>query len=223
MNARSLGKTLRWARKRAGLTQQDLAATANVPQSTIARIEAGTVLPMTATFMALLEATGHELEVVPTGPAVPSGRAKDQRPPTTTAKSRAESPVRIAPRLAWFGVPFVVIGDLAEITHGRSGRIGRSIEVCVDSTDVASERLAQALEDLGERARRLRVVTENAAGDDYSRLKANARRMQVQAGITAPVASVLDLIRARRAAGKQQDLDIAAELRSLLAAGNTSR
>jgi transcriptional regulator with XRE-family HTH domain len=216
VNARSLGKTVRWARKRAGLTQHDLAAAAEVPQSTVARIEAGTVLPMTATLMALLKVTGHELDVVPIRPAIPRDRPSERRRRGQTEKDRLQSPVRTVPRLTWFGVPFIVIGDLAEITHGRSGRLGRSIEVCVDSTDLARERLAQALDDLGDRAGRLRVLTETAAGDGYTLLKPNARRMHVRAGITAPVASVRDLIRARRARGTEEDLGIAAELQAIL-------
>ena len=198
------------------MTQQGLAAAAEVPQSTVARIEAGTVLPMTATLMALLKATGHELDVVPIRPEFPRDRPSERPRRRQTDKDRAQSPVRAVPRLAWFGVPFIVIGDLAEITHGRSGRLGRSIEVCVDTTDLARERLARALDDLAERAGRLRVLTETAAGDGYTQLKPNARRLHVRAGITAPVASVRDLMRARRAGGTQEDLEIAAELQAIL-------
>ena len=39
-------------------------------QPSIARIEAGTVIPRTRTLIALLEATGHQLAVVPIDPAV---------------------------------------------------------------------------------------------------------------------------------------------------------
>jgi predicted transcriptional regulator len=41
-----------------------------MPQPSIARIEAGTVIPRTATLIALLHATGHQLSVVPIDPAV---------------------------------------------------------------------------------------------------------------------------------------------------------
>jgi transcriptional regulator with XRE-family HTH domain len=60
-----IGKTLTWARKRAGLTQHDLARAVGMPQSSIARIERGTVSPRTATLIALLKATGHQLSVEP--------------------------------------------------------------------------------------------------------------------------------------------------------------
>jgi predicted transcriptional regulator len=69
MDADSIGPTLRWARRQAGMTQQDLAQAAGMPQPSIARIEAGTVSPRTSTLIELLAATGHQLAVEPIGPA----------------------------------------------------------------------------------------------------------------------------------------------------------
>ncbi len=65
MNERSVGKTIQWARKRAGMTQMELAAAVGMPQPSIARIERGSVLPRTSTLIAILRATGHELAVEP--------------------------------------------------------------------------------------------------------------------------------------------------------------
>ena len=59
MNA---ARTLRWARRRAGLSQRDLARKAGVPQSTVGRIEAGLVDPRLSTFSDLLRACGIVLE-----------------------------------------------------------------------------------------------------------------------------------------------------------------
>ena len=70
MKADTVGQTVKYARKRAGMTQQDLAQATGMPQPSIARIEAGTVIPRTATLIALLEATGHQLAVVPIDAAV---------------------------------------------------------------------------------------------------------------------------------------------------------
>ena len=70
MNTDTVGQTVRLARKRAGMTQLDLAQATGMPQPSIARIEAGTVVPRTATLIALLHATGHRLAVVPIDPAV---------------------------------------------------------------------------------------------------------------------------------------------------------
>ena len=70
MKTDTVGQTVKAARKRAGMTQQDLAQATGMPQPSIARIEAGTVIPRTATLIALLEATGHQLAVVPIDSAV---------------------------------------------------------------------------------------------------------------------------------------------------------
>ena len=70
MKTDTVGHAVKSARKRAGMTQQDLAQATGMPQSSVARIEAGTVVPRTATLIALLEATGHQLAVVPIDPAL---------------------------------------------------------------------------------------------------------------------------------------------------------
>jgi transcriptional regulator with XRE-family HTH domain len=54
---------LRSARRRAGLTQRQLAAASGVPQATVGRIEAGLVSPRVDTLLSLLRTTGHELAV----------------------------------------------------------------------------------------------------------------------------------------------------------------
>lgn len=210
------------------MTQHDLAHAARVPQSTIARIEAGAVTPMTATLMALLRATGHELRVEPMPPRVDREAVRKQLALRTAsrtrkalgrrAKDRPTSPVRVLVRLAWFGVPFVLVGDLAEVVHGWSGPVGRTIEVCVASTDVARERLGRALDDLGElaSAERLRVITETAAGDEYDVLRRNAVNILVDTGFSTRVAALEDLIRARRARGGPKDLEAAAELAAIV-------
>jgi transcriptional regulator with XRE-family HTH domain len=59
------GRTVRYARRRAGLTQRALAARAGVPQPAVARIERGAVTPRIDTVMELLEAAGFTLEVSP--------------------------------------------------------------------------------------------------------------------------------------------------------------
>jgi transcriptional regulator with XRE-family HTH domain len=58
-------RVLRQARRRAGLTQRELAARAGVPQSRIAKIESGAVVPRVDTFDRILEACGEGLESVP--------------------------------------------------------------------------------------------------------------------------------------------------------------
>lgn len=55
-------RMLRYARRRAGLTQRALADKAGVPQPSIARIERGLTVPRLDTFQRLLRATGHGLQ-----------------------------------------------------------------------------------------------------------------------------------------------------------------
>jgi predicted transcriptional regulator len=58
-------RALRHARRRAGISQRELAARSGVPQSTIARIESGAVDPRVGTLRRLLRACGFDLEVEP--------------------------------------------------------------------------------------------------------------------------------------------------------------
>lgn len=56
---------LRQARRRAGLTQRQLAERAKVPQSQVARIESGATVPRVDTLDRLLEVCGEGLEALP--------------------------------------------------------------------------------------------------------------------------------------------------------------
>ena len=67
MEPDSVGRAVQWARKRAGMTQQDLADATGMPQPSIARIESGAVIPRAATLIQILDATGHQLSVEPIG------------------------------------------------------------------------------------------------------------------------------------------------------------
>lgn len=70
MNAARL---LRLARRRAGLTQRELAERCSFEQSAVARIESGRVSPRTDTLDKLLRACGERLDAVP----VPAEREVD--------------------------------------------------------------------------------------------------------------------------------------------------
>ena len=236
MDANTVGRTFKWARERAGMTQHQLASAAEMAQPSIARIEAGRVIPRTAALIALLEATGHQLAVEPIGPPVPS-RGISQRlamegPARTwtaigrrVAKNPLTSPIRILRRLRRFGVPFVLLGDLAEVAHGSPLKVGRVIEVCHARTDAAHPRLDRALEDLGAttsdgvefatEAGTFRLATEAATGDDYEVLARTAVRMHVDSGILVRVASLEDLIRIRMARCTAADREAAAVLRAV--------
>jgi len=59
------GTLLRHARRRAGLSQRQLAAAAGVPQSTVGRIETGHLNPTLENLRHLLRAAGADLELSP--------------------------------------------------------------------------------------------------------------------------------------------------------------
>lgn len=59
------GRMVRHARRRAGLTQRQLAAKAGIPQESIARIERGRVDPRVGTLDRLLAACEFGLEAMP--------------------------------------------------------------------------------------------------------------------------------------------------------------
>jgi transcriptional regulator with XRE-family HTH domain len=58
------GRSLREARRRAGLTQRALALRAGIPQPTIARIESHAVVPRVDTLDRLLSACGFALDTL---------------------------------------------------------------------------------------------------------------------------------------------------------------
>jgi len=74
----SLSEELLRARKRAGLSQRELAARAGVPQSTVARIERGVIDPRLTTFERLIDACDEEVVVTPRpGKGVDRGQIRE--------------------------------------------------------------------------------------------------------------------------------------------------
>lgn len=117
-----------------------------------------------------------------------------------------------------FGVPFVLVGELAEAVHGSPMTVGRAIEVCRPPTKVADDRLALAMEALGTPPAKpgpVRLLTESAAGDDYNVLFRNSVSLSVEAGILVRVACLEDLIRIREARCTPEDREAAAVLRAV--------
>jgi hypothetical protein len=178
--------------------------------------------------MQLLEATGHQLAVEPIGPAVETEEIERRLGMTVpvrvhraigraASKDPLTSPFRVLRRLRRFNVPFVLIGALAEAAHGAPTKATWPVEVCHATTDVGLERLNMAVKDLGPLAerKRLRLVTQTAAGDDFDALDRNAAGMFVDSGIRVRVGSIDDLVRIRLAAGTPEGDQAAAVLRAV--------
>jgi transcriptional regulator with XRE-family HTH domain len=222
---------LRWSRKRAGLTQHDLARATGVPQPSIARIERGSVAPRTATLMELLKATGSELVVEPAiGTEVDRAAIRERLRMavpgrTFRAMGRGARPsTRILRRLRRFGVRFVLIGELAEIAHGVPAPPPEAIEVCPSLDQENLERLATALADLDAapdnaaaqlaggasaevdtREGILRITPHPTRGEGIDELWPNATKEMVDTSLQVRVAALDDLMRLRRAGGDSED------------------
>jgi predicted nucleotidyltransferase len=141
-------------------------------------------------------------------------------------------PVLALQSLDHHGVRFVVIGGIGARLHG-SPTVTRDTDICYERSPENLERLAAALEELGAR---LRGVDEDvpflldaktlAAGDHltfrtragdfdvlgspsgvagFDELAERAKPFDID-GITVLVASIDDLIRMKRAAGRAKDL-----------------
>jgi transcriptional regulator with XRE-family HTH domain len=209
------------------MTQADVARAVGMPQSTIARVEMGTVSPLATTLMSLLEVTGYRIAVEPIrdAPDTEVVRRWQHAPiPRRTrdalgraARDRSKGPTLILRRLSGSAVPFVLVGRLAEAAHGMPAKV-RQIEICHGDSAEAIERLRRTLEEIGPAATqpsRLRLITETAAGDDYDTLVRNATRMPVVSGLQIRVANIHDLIRDRLARGRPADLQAASTLRAI--------
>jgi transcriptional regulator with XRE-family HTH domain len=88
-------RLLRYARKRAGLTQRELAAKVGLAQSYVARIESSTLDPSVTSLSRLLRACGTTLEAMPgTGEGV-------DRTLFTLHLTPTERLAQAAPMAAW--------------------------------------------------------------------------------------------------------------------------
>ncbi|HEX9823163.1 MAG TPA: helix-turn-helix transcriptional regulator [Actinomycetota bacterium] len=102
-------RALRAARRRAGLTQRQLAQRARVPQSTVGRIEAGSTDPKVGTLRTLLRACGEDLEALPL-----LGEGVDR---TLISEQLALSPRERLERLA-------IAAEFMDRIRGRARRAG---------------------------------------------------------------------------------------------------
>lgn len=121
MDEKTLGKRLQLARKRAGLTQQELCQKAGLSYSTLAKIERGAIRsPSVFTVSAIAAATGTPLEDLLGSPTQNAGS-----PAPPSSKKRSKSGVKF--------VYFDVNGTLVRFFHKGFTEIARS---CGKSADV---------------------------------------------------------------------------------------
>lgn len=201
-----------------------------MPQPSVARIEVGAVLPRMATVLAILEATGHELLVEPRIGVRPENREAARERLSRSIPRRVRDALgrggstALLRRLGFAAVPFVLVGDLAEVVRGAPRKVVREIEICHPASGYAVDRLAEVLSvdpsdlradretSVTTDAGSLRLMSVTAAGDDYDMLVRNARRLFIDTSLLVDVAALEDLVRVRRARREIADIEILAAL-----------
>lgn len=140
MNA---ARALRFARRRAGLTQTELARRAGVPVSVVNRIERGGVTPRVDTLQRILQAAGATLTIeARKGSQVERGPIRDLlRTPPRGRLGAAH--IEALDELCRRRVRFVVIGNAAARLHGAPIRVA-VIEVVVRDDHLNLRRLERA-------------------------------------------------------------------------------
>lgn len=198
-------RLLREARRRAGVSQSELARRTAMAQPAVARLEAGSRIPRVDTLETLLRACGQSLVVAPRmGMEVDREpiRALLDRSPADRIASSGLRAGRILQVLAARRVRFVVVGAAAERLQG-SPVIPDSVELILAGDATNRVRLERALE-------RFRTWRFNPVGrlrwrfrappgaPPYQELERAADPMTV-AGHRVKVASLDDLISMRTA------------------------
>jgi transcriptional regulator with XRE-family HTH domain len=235
------------ARRRAGLTQHQLAARTGRRQSTIARWERGVQTPSIDTTREVVRACGLELMVglaryddsylslidrqLGLGPA---GRLR------SLWKEGLGSPVAILAALEQANVGYLLIGRAAGALHGSPLLVSPPELQIVPADDPDNERRLEAAlralraksEPLDDRyaglqtiepwrlpdRSRIAVVRRPAGTYGYADLRRDANRFDVE-GVEVPVASLLDLIRTAEASPRPADRADTVALRTTLERG----
>lgn len=156
---------VRIARRRAGLSQRELAKRLGRPQSTVARWEAGHVEPSAGHLQEAVRACGLELglELYRYDDSYTGLIAEQLRLPPSERLQRLLpregepfDPVTMLRALEAAGLRYVTIGRVAAALRGSPIALGRrAVEICPQPGEANRARLEQALRSLG--ARRLRA------------------------------------------------------------------
>jgi len=203
-------RALREARRRAGITQEELARRAGLRQPAVARIEAGGVTPRVDTLDRLLRASGISLTVEPRLGADVEREAirgllrlePAERLARAAAAVRGFRPARTLQILSAGAVRFVVVGEVAERLQGSPAPT-EVVEIVVAPDPPNRRRLTLAVDRLrsfrwGATGRLRWRFTSPPGGSPYPELARASDELAV-AGKTISVASLDDLIRIRLA------------------------
>lgn len=215
------------ARRRAGLTQQQLGERMDRKQSTVARWETEAQEPSFATVVEAVRACGLELDMsVAKGDTSYLSLIDQQRHKSRGARLVHASTGPIRDALAAMHrerIRYVVIGDVAAALHGSPVAAARRLQIVPDLRPRNKRRLGKCLAELGtstskdrsefwldevwllaEGADRIEVMSEPPGTRGYSDLRRDAKPFDLRAGgrpLTLTVASALDLLRIADASG----------------------
>ncbi len=203
------------ARRRARLTQRELAERIGCRQATIARWERGDRLSSYEDVQGAVAACGLQLDVQVVREdrswwpqiAAQLDRAPDRRVRALTPPGVVDA-VPILGALAETGAPAIVLGELAGALHGWPLVLSGTVEVCARSAgsamDVALERLGarRGADDVYELpGGGTLILTDVPPGTSgFSDLARGATQMTIHGG-TVRVAGLLDLVRIADASG----------------------
>ena len=225
------GLLLKLCRLSADLTQLELAERLGVSQATVSKLEHSDSNPTIETLDRALRATGRRLELSTAEWQPGIDAATIARHLKLTPAQRLErfatkfDPTRILGRLAARSVSFVVVGDAAVLLSARPHSV-TELEITYPTIEGNLESLSAALGDLGVTAKAkltsealrapqsgalstaagpVRLRVKPAGLPTYGALRRHAAVVKL-GRVSAPVASIPDLIAMRRATGKPQDL-----------------
>jgi transcriptional regulator with XRE-family HTH domain len=204
---------LRIARRRAGLSQRQLAERMEVPPATISRWESGQNRPSFERLGAAVAACGLELSTALTRADGSYafqiydqlGRSPAERV-TAMLPPEPFDPLAELRRLAEADVPFIVIGGVADALHGSPLMLGwRELAICAPPD--AEAAIAALFTEAGNadewRAPRfelpsggvLELWAEPPGTHGYDDLARDAETVELAIELAVKVASLLDLIR----------------------------
>jgi transcriptional regulator with XRE-family HTH domain len=234
---------IREARKRAGLSQAELAARLGRPQSSVARWESGLRTPSLEVVRDVARACELELRFgfarIDDSYDWLIDRQLELKPVERVSRMLngvAFEPLPILQALHEWGVSYVLIGEVAAVLHGCPLTLDRQL-LAVTPRSADTERVAAALRSLGAVPQprgdkfhglhavepwtlpsgdAIEVVPTPAGTQGFNGLRRDSTLLELGPGLTAvPVASIADLVRIADASPRPVDQAWRSALRTL--------
>jgi transcriptional regulator with XRE-family HTH domain len=193
------------ARRRAGLTQQELGRRLGVPQATVARWESGVSEPKFEAVQRVVGACGYDLTLGFANADEGSWTSLIYEQLRLTPAERVRQlshdqfdRVAALRAIGASGVRAIVVGEVAGALHGWPLLLAKQggIDVLVHPDDLAGEKLVAALPEED----RLRLLSALPGTSGYADLARNSVGMDLD-GVEVHVAALVDLLRVAHSDG----------------------